>query len=177
MPGIGGGICQVSSTLFNSALLSGMNIIERTPHFEPVSYIPVGRDATVAYGFLDFQFRNPYQHNVYVLSVINGNKLTIYIIGYPEDMPKSVDISVGDRTDIPNKTITKVDPSIKEDIIEEGHIGFRIYTYRTITYGNWVTTTDSYESTYDPVDTIITKSPKPPEAPNKKDGTKNKPKR
>lgn len=177
VPGIGGGICQVSSTLFNSALLSGMNIIERTPHFEPVSYIPVGRDATVAYGFLDFQFRNPYQHNVYVLSVINGNKLTIYIIGYPEDMPKSVDISVGDRTDIPNKTITKVDPSIKEDIIEEGHIGFRIYTYRTITYGNWVTTTDSYESTYDPVDTIITKSPKPPETPNKKDGSTNKPKR
>ena len=42
VPGIGGGICQVSSTLFNTALLSGMNIIERTPHFEPVSYIPAG---------------------------------------------------------------------------------------------------------------------------------------
>ena len=39
VPGIGGGICQVSSTIFNTALLSGMNIIERTPHFEPVGYI------------------------------------------------------------------------------------------------------------------------------------------
>ena len=48
VPGIGGGICQVSSTIFNTALLSGMNIIERTPHFEPVGYIQAGRDATVA---------------------------------------------------------------------------------------------------------------------------------
>ena len=176
VPGIGGGICQVSSTLFNTALLSGMNIIERTPHFEPVSYIPAGRDATVAYGYLDFQFKNPYAHNIYVLSVMNNGQLTIYIIGVPEDVPKSVSISVGDRTDIPNQTITKIDPSAKEDSTEEGHIGFRINTYRTITYGNWVTTTDVFESTYDPVDTIITKKPAAPE-PAKKDSPKSKTKR
>jgi vanW-like protein len=176
VPGIGGGICQVSSTLFNTALLSGMNIIERTPHFEPVSYIPAGRDATVAYGYLDFQFKNPYAHNIYVLSVMNNGELTIYIIGVPEDVPKSVSISVGDRTDIPNQTITKIDPSAKEDSTEEGHIGFRINTYRTITYGNWVTTTDVFESTYDPVDTIITKKPAAPE-PAKKDSPKSKTKR
>ncbi len=153
-----------------------MNIIERTPHFEPVSYIPAGRDATVAYGYLDFQFKNPYAHNIYVLSVMNNGQLTIYIIGVPEDVPKSVSISVGDRTDIPNQTITKIDPSAKEDSTEEGHIGFRINTYRTITYGNWVTTTDVFESTYDPVDTIITKKPAAPE-PAKKDSPKSKTKR
>ena len=102
-----------------------------------------------------FNLKNPYAHNIYVLSVMNNGQLTIYIIGVPEDVPKSVSISVGDRTDIPNQTITKIDPSAKEDSTEEGHIGFRINTYRTITYGNWVTTTDVFESIYDPVDTIL----------------------
>lgn len=177
VPGIGGGICQVSSTLFNAALLSGMNIIERTPHFEPVSYIPAGRDATVAYGYLDFQFKNPYAHDIYVLSIMNNGQLTIYIIGVPEDMPKSVSISVGDRTDIPNQTITKFDNSLNEEVIEYGHIGFRINTYRTITYSNWVTTTDIYESTYDPVDTVIIKNTQASSESNTKNSSKSKPKR
>ncbi len=155
-PGIGGGICQVSSTIFNTALLSGMNIVERTPHFEPVGYIQAGRDATVAWGYLDFKFRNPYQHSIYILSVMNNGTLTIYIIGTAQNKPKNVSISVGDYSEIPNKTITKVDPSLKEKEVQEGHVGLKMNTYRTITYGNWVTQTDSFESVYDPVDTIIT---------------------
>lgn len=156
VPGIGGGICQVSSTIFNTALLSGMNIVERTPHFEPVGYIQAGRDATVAWGYLDFKFRNPYQHSIYILSVMNNGTLTIYIIGTAQNKPKNVSISVGDYSEIPNKTITKVDPSLKEKEVQEGHVGLKMNTYRTITYGNWVTQTDSFESVYDPVDTIIT---------------------
>ena len=158
VPGIGGGICQVSSTIFNTALLSGMNIIERTPHFEPVAYIQAGRgrDATVAWGYLDFKFRNPYQQSIYILSVMNNGTLTIYIIGTAQDKPKNVSISVGDRSEIPNKTITRIDSSLKQKEIQEGHVGLTMNTYRTITYGNWVTQTDSFESVYDPVDTIIT---------------------
>lgn len=156
VPGIGGGICQVSSTIFNTALLSGMNIIERTPHFEPVGYIQAGRDATVAWGYLDFKFINPYQQSIYILSVMNNGTLTIYIIGTAQDKPKNVSISVGDRSEIPNKTITRLDSSLKKKEIQEGHVGLTMNTYRTITYGNWVTQTDSFESVYDPVDTIIT---------------------
>lgn len=171
VPGIGGGICQVSSTLFNTALLSGMTIVERTPHFEPVGYIPAGRDATVAYGYLDFQFKNPYSKPVYVLSIMNGGEITIYIIGTPEDDPKSVSITVGNRSEIPNKTITKIDPTIKEDTTQEGHVGLKMYTYRHITYGNGVSDTDTYESIYDPVDTIITKKSNEP---TKKDSPQKK---
>lgn len=156
VPGVGGGICQVSSTIFNTALLSGMTIVERTPHFEPVGYIPAGRDATVAWGYLDFQFKNPYQQSVYIISVIGRGTLTIYIIGTPQDKPKDVSIYVGDRKEIPNKTINKVDPSIKENQTQEGHVGLSMNTYRQITYGNGVSQTDVYESVYDPVDTIIT---------------------
>ena len=45
---------------------------------------------------------------------------------------------------------------LKEKEVQEGHVGLKMNTYRTITYGNWVTQTDSFESVYDPVDTIIT---------------------
>lgn len=49
-PGYGGGVCQVSTTLFNAVLLSGMEVTERSPHFSPASYVPIGQDATVSYG-------------------------------------------------------------------------------------------------------------------------------
>jgi len=91
---------------------------------------------------------------------MNNGTLTIYIIGTAQDKPKNVSISVGDYGEIPNKTITKVDP------LQEGHVGLTMNTYRTITYGNWVTQTDSFESVYDPVDTIITMPATPAAPPN-----------
>lgn len=56
--GLGGGICQVSTTLYNAALLAGLTVVERTPHSLPSSYVDLGRDATVAYGLLDLRLRN-----------------------------------------------------------------------------------------------------------------------
>jgi len=55
---IGGGICQISSTLYNAALGAGMEITERHPHMRRVDYVKAGSDATVSYGELDFRFRN-----------------------------------------------------------------------------------------------------------------------
>ena len=54
----GGGVCQVSSTLYNAALDANLEIIERHSHGLPVTYVPEGKDATVSYGYLDFVFRN-----------------------------------------------------------------------------------------------------------------------
>ena len=56
--GIGGGICQVSSTVYMAAVNAGMKITEHYPHSEKVAYAPSGKDATVVYGRLDFQFKN-----------------------------------------------------------------------------------------------------------------------
>lgn len=62
--GYGGGICQVSSTLFNAVDKAGLTIVERHSHSLPIKYVPSGRDATVAYGILDFVFRNSLDHPV-----------------------------------------------------------------------------------------------------------------
>ncbi len=58
--GYGGGICQVSSTLFNAAQGAGLTVVERHTHSKQVGYVPVGQDATVAYGWLDLKISNPY---------------------------------------------------------------------------------------------------------------------
>jgi vancomycin resistance protein YoaR len=56
----GGCLCQVSSTLFNAFLLAGFSIGERHRHYQPVSYVPLGLDATIKYGKKDLKMRNPY---------------------------------------------------------------------------------------------------------------------
>lgn len=62
--GYGGGICQVSSTLFNAVQEAQLPIQERHSHSKTVGYVPVGQDATIAYGLLDFRFSNPYDHSL-----------------------------------------------------------------------------------------------------------------
>ncbi|HHX77032.1 MAG TPA: VanW family protein, partial [Firmicutes bacterium] len=56
-PGIGGGVCQVSTTLFNAVDRAGLEIVERYRHSQPIDYVPLGRDATIS-DYLDFKFRN-----------------------------------------------------------------------------------------------------------------------
>lgn len=160
VPGIGGGICQVSSTLFNTALLSGMDIVERDTHFAPVSYIPVGLDATVAWGYIDFQFKNPYSHPIYVIAEEGAGYVTITILGAKEDVPQSVTITKGKEQKIPNKKVEKIDDTVKEEAIEEtGHEGISVDTTRTIVYGDGRSSTYTFNSYYEPVDRVVITGP------------------
>ena len=83
---VGGGVCQVSSTLYNAVLLAGLTPTVRTPHYSPSTYVEPGRDATVADGLLDFQFRNDLPHNVYLLASTYGSTLTVYVLGTRADL-------------------------------------------------------------------------------------------
>lgn len=74
--GLGGGICQVSSTLYNAVSLAHLQVIERHSHSLPVSYVPSGQDATVSYGILDFKFKNSTDAYLLIRSFIDGNTLT-----------------------------------------------------------------------------------------------------
>ena len=83
---VGGGVCQVSSTLYNAVLLAGMTPTERSNHSLPSAYVPAGRDATVADNLLDFAFRNPLPHPVYLRVANTGSALTIYVLGTKADL-------------------------------------------------------------------------------------------
>lgn len=79
--GIGGGICQTSSTLFNSVDRAGLEIIERVSHSKRVTYVPKKRDATVSWGGPDFRFKNQLNEPILIVSKVYGGSITISIYG------------------------------------------------------------------------------------------------
>ena len=77
--GIGGGVCQVSTTLYNSILKTNLSSVERYPHTMNSSYIGSGLDATVAYGLLDYRFKNTYSYPIYIDIIIQNKNVTFSI--------------------------------------------------------------------------------------------------
>ena len=77
--GYGGGVCQVSSTLFNAVLDSDLEILERHAHTKRVYYVPEGCDAATSYGYKDFRFKNIYDHSIKINSIVEDGVLTIAI--------------------------------------------------------------------------------------------------
>jgi vancomycin resistance protein YoaR len=135
--GVGGGICQVSSTLYNSVLYSSLGIVERANHTIPSTYVPIGLDATVSYGVLDFKFQNTLSSPIYIESLIKGNKITVNIYG-ERNFDKEIKLkSVIDKV-IKKDTEIIFDPNMFEgdEMIEEkGRNGFRVSSYMLVYQG------------------------------------------
>lgn len=154
---IGGGVCQVSGTLFNAALRAGLEIVERHHHSRPIGYLPAGMDATVDYGRLDLKLRNPYPYPVCIKASAIGGKLTVLILG------KRIGVRHEVRSElmrvIPPPTVSKADPSLPagERRVEQfGRCGYVTATWR-LTYldGKLVRKELVHEDTYPPQPTII----------------------
>jgi vancomycin resistance protein YoaR len=79
--GVGGGVCQYATTLFNAVFFAGLPVVERHEHSLYISHYPTGRDATVAWGALDFRFRNDTGKSVMIRSWIGGGALTVALVG------------------------------------------------------------------------------------------------
>jgi len=79
--GYGGGVCQVSSTLFGAAESAGMEIVERHKHSLPVTYVPKGKDAATSHGSKDFRFKNTLPHPVTIEAGVSETSVTIKILG------------------------------------------------------------------------------------------------
>lgn len=81
VPGIGGGVCQTSTTMYNAVLEAGLQVVARSPHSEPISYVPKGRDAAVSDGSLDFKFKNNTNAPIFITSGTGSSSVTITIYG------------------------------------------------------------------------------------------------
>lgn len=92
---IGGGICQVSTTLYNAALLSDMKIVSRACHSLPVPYVPLGRDAAVSYPSLDLVIENNRDVPVAIVSTYQSGRITFKVLG-PKD--EKVEVQIEQRT-------------------------------------------------------------------------------
>lgn len=134
-PGVGGGICQVSSTLYNAILLANLPVVERHNHSVAVAYAQPGTDATVAYQAKDLRFRNDTGGPICIKTVIQGGKLTIQVLGKRHGPVVKVKIEreVFEVTDF--KEIRKGDPELllgQERVDHEGVKGYRVRTYRVV---------------------------------------------
>jgi len=88
----GGGLCQVSSTLYNAFLLAGFKIVERHRHYQPVTYVPLGLDATIKFGKKDLKIKNPYNFPLTIKSEINEKSIT-FIITAKNKIPYKYEIA------------------------------------------------------------------------------------
>lgn len=164
--GLGGGVCQVSSTIYNSVLMSNLKIIERVNHSIPSTYVPKGLDATVSYGVLDFKFQNTLSQPIYIESNVHGNQLTIKIYGLKTDN-RVVKIETKETEFVKRGTEIKQDPHLLQGmqrVEQEGRDGYKITTYR-IVYENGVEVERNVVSKdyYKPQKQIIIKGTKKPQ--------------
>jgi len=90
----GGGVCQVSSTLFNAVMMADLTITERRPHSWPLSYIPIGRDATISTGGPNFKFKNDRETPVVVSAKTDAKEHTITVRIYGAPLPNGIRIQV-----------------------------------------------------------------------------------
>ena len=131
---IGGGICQVSTTMYNAVLLADLAVVERKPHFFPATYVPIGLDATVNYGTIDFQFRNTRQSDIYLWINVVGNQITVAVLGNTENEPVTK-VRYQSRVEevIPMEIVKIEDATVpygQEVEEEKGNTGYISATYR-----------------------------------------------
>lgn len=172
VPDWGGGVCQVSSTLYNAILLADLGIEERTSHFRPPAYVPLGQDATVADNQLDFKFRNTLSQNIYITSEVIGNQLVVNVFGKRKENSPEIYIAVKDKKALEPRTFIKQDPELElgKEIIEvEGQKGFIVSTYRIKKVDGKIVSQEFLGSDeFIPVDKIVRIGSKiPPEQPQK----------
>jgi len=155
--GIGGGVCQVSSTLYNAVLLGDFKVLVRQNHSRPVGYVPLGRGATVYYDYLDFEFKNNTSAPIMILSKVKGNRLRMSIMGQERDY--QVEIFTSEPEVIEYEEVKKVDPSLQNDeqkLVRRGKNGYRVTVKKRIISNNQVLKEVIVsEDRYQPVDQII----------------------
>lgn len=162
--GIGGGICQISSTLYNAVLLADLEITERRNHQFVTSYLPAGRDATVVYGMTDFKFKNTRKYPVKIKASISGGVASIGIYGIKEENEYTFSFETRTISTIPTSTRYIEDPTLPvgtEQVQQKGANGLKSETYITkMLNGKVISKKLLSRDTYDAMQKIIRKGTK-----------------
>lgn len=157
---VGGGICQVSSTLYNAVLYANLEIVERTNHGFKPSYVKPGLDATVSWGGPDFKFKNNRNYPVRIKTDTSGKVLKIYIYGLKTNNDYTVVLDPQYVSTVYYKTIYQNDSSLgsgESKIIQSGSNGCKTATYKYLydANGTLVSSECISRDTYNPHNKII----------------------
>lgn len=157
--GLAGGICQISSTLYNAVIKANLEIVERRNHSFTTSYVKAGRDATVVYGVIDFKFKNTRTYPIKIEGIVGSGVAEFNIYGIKEEVEYSVDLAPVVTASIPYATQYIPDPTLapgQQIIVQAGGNGCKVTTYKeTKLDGKFVSKEIISTDTYQPMKAII----------------------
>lgn len=172
---LGGGICQVSSTLYKATLLSNLKIVEHHNHSYVSSYIGIGMDATVSWGGPDYQFKNNTDYPIKIAAEYSGGQVTCKIYGAKLDK-KKVEMTAETLKVTSCDTVYQDDETLEKgttEVVTSGHDGYVVQTYRNIYNGKGELISSEKEAycVYRKQDRVVRVGMKEPEIPEEEPET------
>ncbi|MDR0380490.1 MAG: VanW family protein [Oscillospiraceae bacterium] len=160
---VGGGICQMSTTLYIAAVRADLKIVERTNHSMTVDYVPVGHDATVNWGSLDLRFQNDKDYPIKIQAEQRGGSVEVTLLGTKID-DHTVSLEQKFLSTRPFTSQTTVNPALApgaRKVTVTGHTGYTVETYRVIqdASGQEISRTLEAKNVYNKVDQVIEVGP------------------
>ena len=131
--GIGGGICQISSTLYNAVVMSNLDVTVRRNHQFVTSYVPAGADATVVWGSQDFKFKNTRKYPIRITAKVEGGVATVQIWGLKEEVEHDITIETKKTATIAYTTQYIQDASLpagQQKVVQQGNNGRKVEAYK-----------------------------------------------
>lgn len=155
----GGGICQVSSTLYNAVLRANLEIVDRSNHMFEVGYVPIGTDATVSWGAPDFKFKNSRSYPIKIVTSSSNRKCVVKFYGLKESEEYDIEIVSYRTGSVPYRTTYTTDSSLaagQQKVIQRGSNGAKSVAYRILKKNGQVISKELLsKDTYDPHNQII----------------------
>lgn len=161
---LAGGICQISSTLYDAVVYANMDIVERHNHMFLAGYVGAGKDATVVYGSLDFKFKNTRSYPIMIKTSIGGGVAKVSIYGVKENPEYDVEISTKILNYTNYRVVYEDDNTLaegKEKVVQGGMNGCKSITYKILRLnGKEVSREVLSTDVYDPMNKIVKRGTK-----------------
>ena len=157
--GLGGGICQISSTLYDAVVMADLDVTVRRNHQFVTSYVKAGADATVVWGSQDFKFKNTREYPIKITITVSGGVATAKIWGVKEEVEYDITIETKKTATIPYTTQYVQDSSLPEGqqkIVQSGSNGQKVEAYKVKRLnGQVISTTLLSKDTYNAMKKIV----------------------
>ncbi len=167
--GLGGGICQVSSTLYNAVIRADIKSIERTHHTLPSHYVKLGMDATVDYGSLDYKFKNTLKYPIYIQGDASGGVISFSVYSNNSLAGIATDINSNVYQTVEANVKYEDDPTLAEgktEVVKPPSTGYKVKVTKTTTQNGKTISQDIIaDDYYEPVEGLIKRGTKKPETP------------
>ncbi|HEX6676109.1 MAG TPA: VanW family protein [Actinomycetes bacterium] len=164
VPGLGGGVCQAGTTMFNAVFFAGLPVVERRNHSLHISHYPMGRDATLNWPGTDLKFRNDSPFGIFITAY--ATPATMNVTLWSTSRGYHVDFSTSNPYNFRSPpTRFEDDPTLplgEQQVVSAGSAGFDVTVHRTVTHAGQVVRKDSFVSNYVPWSKVVRRGTKPP---------------